>query len=160
MLTDASAGHLPLPDSMAGRRFALLVARFNTEITEVLKERCVAGLLECGVQESDIDVFYVPGAWELPQVASRLGHLHRHHCLIALGCVIRGETSHFDFVAGEASDGLSSVARAINLPVIFGVLTPDTVEQAWDRAHADRGDKGREFALSGAHMVSLYEGLR
>ncbi len=160
MLSEASAAHLPPPDSMSGRRFALLVARFHTEITEVLKDRCLAGLLECGVAEGDIDVYYVPGAWELPQVASRLGHLHRHDCLIALGCVIRGETSHFDFVAGEASDGLSSVARAVNLPVIFGVLTPDTVEQAWDRADMNKGDKGREFALSAAHMVTLYEGLR
>ncbi len=160
MLKDVSAGHLPPPDSMTGRRFALLVARFNSEITEVLEDRCIAGLLECGVEETDIDVFHVPGSWELPQVASRLGHLHRHDCLIALGCVIRGETSHFDFVAGEASDGLSSVARAVNMPVIFGVLTPDTVEQAWDRAHQEKGDKGREFALAAAHMVTLYEGLR
>jgi 6,7-dimethyl-8-ribityllumazine synthase len=160
MLTGAPAGHLPPPDSMAGRRFAVLVARFNSDITEVLLGRCVAGLVECGVLEPDIDVFHVPGAWELPQVASRLGHLHRHDCIIALGCVIRGETAHFDFVAGEASDGLSSVARATNLPVIFGVLTPDTVEQAWERADAERGDRGREFALSAAHMVALYEGLR
>jgi 6,7-dimethyl-8-ribityllumazine synthase len=160
MLTEPSGGHLPPPESMAGRRFALLVARFNSEITEVLRDRCIEGLRECGVLERDIDVFHVPGSWELPQVASRLGHLHRHDCLIALGCVIRGETSHFDFVAGEASDGLSSVARAVNLPIIFGVLTPDTVEQAWDRAHAERADKGREFALSAAHMVTLYEGLR
>jgi 6,7-dimethyl-8-ribityllumazine synthase len=160
MLTDASAGHLPPAESMAGRRFALLVARFNSEITEVLKDRCLAGLLEFGALESDIDVFYVPGAWELPQVASRLGHLRRHDCVIALGCVIRGETSHFEFVASEASDGLSSVARAVNLPIIFGVLTTDTIEQAWGRTQADKADKGREFALSAAHMVSLYKDLR
>ena len=160
MLTDASAAHLPTPPSMPGRRFAVLVARFNSEITDVLRERCVAGLVECGVDEGDIDVMHVPGAWELPQVASHLSRLKRHDCVIALGCVIRGETAHFDFVAGEASSGLGAVARGESLPIVFGVLTPDTEEQAWERAAPDKGDKGREFALSALHMVTLYEGLR
>ena len=153
-----SESHLGTTEPLPGRRFAVVVALFNREITEVLEERCREGLRECGVAEQDVEVFHVPGAWELPQTVGRLVRLGRHDAVVALGCVIRGETAHFDFVAGEASQGLGAVARESDIPVVFGVLTPDTEEQAWARTDPDRGDKGREFALSAAHMVALYEG--
>jgi len=149
--------HLDVPEPMPERRFAVVVARFNRDITEVLERRCLEGLRECGVAEDDIDLYRVPGSWELPQTVARLVRLDRHDGIIALGCVIRGETAHFDFVAGEASEGLGAVARDSDIPVIFGVLTPDTEDQAWARTDPERGDRGRDFALSAAHMGALYE---
>jgi len=151
--------HLDLPTPLPGRRVAVVVARFNREITEVLETRCRDGLRECGIADGDVDLLHVPGSWELPQTVARLVRLERHDAIIALGCVIRGETAHFDFVAGEASEGLGAVARGSDIPVVFGVLTPDTEEQAWERTAPERGDKGREFALSAAHMIALYEEL-
>jgi len=154
VLTDES--HLEVPEPLPGRRFAVVVARFNREITETLERRCVETLIEGGVSEDDIDVVRVPGSWELPQTVGRVVRLNTHDGIVALGCVIRGETAHFDFVAGEASRGLGAIARLSDIPIIFGVLTPDNEEQAWERAGVDRGDRGREFALSALHMVALF----
>ncbi len=106
-----------------------------------------------------MDFYRVPGAWELPQEARRIAALNRHDAFIALGCVIRGETPHFDYVAGEASSGLGAVAREIVIPVLFGVLTTDTPDQAWARASREAGNKGRELAHSALHLIGLYEGL-
>jgi 6,7-dimethyl-8-ribityllumazine synthase len=151
--------HLPAPASLPGRRFGIVVARFNAEVTEMLLEGCLEGLTDHGVGADDIEVLYVPGAWELPQTVQRAGRSGRFNAVIALGCVIRGETPHFDYVAGEAAHGLGHAARALDVPVIFGVLTTDSAEQAVERAGRDRGDKGREFALSALHMVQTFEGL-
>ncbi len=101
----------------------------------------------------------MPGAWERPQAARRIAALNRHDALIALGCVIRGETPHFDYVAGEAASGLGSVAREIDIPLLFGVLTTDTPDQAWARASQKVGNKGRELAKSALYMIGLFESL-
>ena len=151
-----SAGHLPTPRSGPGARVAVLVARFNADITEELRAGCVEGLVEHGVGDGDIHVFFVPGSWELPQAARRLAFGAGFDAIIALGCVIRGETTHFDFVAGEASAGLGQVARSIDIPLIFGVLTTDTTQQAEARAARGQGNKGRELAISALAMIDFH----
>ena len=159
MRSTESGSHLPDPPPAEGRRIAVIAARFNGDVSTELVEGCRAGLSKIGVLPDDVDVYWVPGAWELPQTARKVASLGRHDAIIALGCVIRGETAHFDFVAGEASQGLGAVARTLDVPLLFGVLTTDTHEQAWARASRDEDDKGREVALSALHMVALYAGL-
>ena len=151
--------HLPDPPPAPGRRIAILASRFNDDITNEIVEGCRSALGDFGVGPRDIDVYWVPGAWELPQTARRVAAVGRHDALVAVGCVIRGETPHFDYVAGEASAGLGAVARALDVPLLFGVLTTDTHEQAWLRAARDQDDKGRELALAALHMVALYAAL-
>lgn len=151
--------HLPGPTPAPGRRVGILVSRFNSDVTGELLGGCRDALEEFGVGAGAVDVYWVPGAWELPQAARRIAALKHHDALIALGCVIRGETSHFDYVAGEASSGLGAVAREIDIPLLFGVLTTDTADQAWARASREAGNKGRELAHSALHMVGLYDGL-
>lgn len=150
-----------LDGSLDGRglRMAVLCTRFHGDITETLLDRCRATLAAHGVSADAVEVVRVPGAWELPQAAARLAALDRHDVLVAIGCVIRGDTPHFDYVAGEATRGLGEVARDYDRPVIFGVLTTDTEEQAWERARADGQDKGRELALAALEMGLLYRGL-
>lgn len=138
---------------------ALVVARFNGAITERLVEGARDCLVRHGVADGDIDVIRVPGAWELPSVVARVAALHRHDAIIALGCVIRGATPHFDHVAGEASSGLGAVARQQSIPVIFGVLTTDTIEQAVERSGTKAGNKGWDAALSALEMINLYGSL-
>jgi 6,7-dimethyl-8-ribityllumazine synthase len=139
-----------------GRRFAIVAARFNAHITDVLEGRARATLIEQGTDEAAVETFQVPGAWELPQAAARILSTGRFDALIALGCVVRGETAHFDFIAGEAARGLTDVALRSTTPVIFGVLTTENEEQAVERADPARGDKGREAALAALHMADLY----
>ncbi|GMR13297.1 MAG: 6,7-dimethyl-8-ribityllumazine synthase [Gemmatimonadota bacterium] len=160
MQLKGSESHLPTPRSGAGVRVAVLVARFNSSITDELRAGCIEGLIEHGVAQADIHVGYVPGAWELPQAAITAASAARFDAIVALGCVIRGETSHFDYVAGEAASGLGAVARSIDIPLIFGVLTTDTVEQAEARAARDRGNKGRESALSALGMIDFNMDVR
>ncbi len=147
------------PDPAPGRRIGIIAARFNSDVTEEMLEGCQSTLEEFGVEADAVDVYRVPGAWELPQAARRIAALDRHDALIALGCVIRGETPHFDYVAGEASSGLGAVARELDIPLLFGVLTADTPDQALARASQEVGNKGRELAQSALHMIRLYEGL-
>lgn len=154
-----AGAHLPDTPSGAGKRFAVVVARFNGEITSPLLEGCLAGLREHDVSDEDIDIHHVPGAWELPQVVARLTRVATHDAIVALGCVIRGDTPHFDFVAGEAAHGLGAVARNSTVPVVFGVLTTETLAQAQERAFRDRGDKGWEFALSALHLAALSDAM-
>ena len=143
-----------------GRRFALVVSRFNEEITAEMLEGARDCLVQHQVAEADVEVFRVPGAWELPQATRALVDAGRHDAVVALGCVIRGETPHFEFVAGEAARGLGEVARDGDVPVTFGVLTTETVDQAAERADRDRGDKGREAALAALEMVALLDRIR
>ena len=159
MRSPESGSHLPDPVGAAGRRIAIIAARFNGDVTAELVEGCRAGLVEFGVGDDDLDVYWVPGAWELPQTARRVASQGRHDAIIALGCVIRGETAHFDYVAGEANDGLGALARTLDVPLLFGVLTTETHEQAWTRASREQDNKGREVALSALHMVALYSEL-
>ncbi len=154
-----TGSHLPDPAVAPGRRIGIIVARFNSDVTEEMLEGCQSTLEEFGVEADAVDVYWVPGAWELPQAARRIAALNRHDALIALGCVIRGETPHFDYVAGEASSGLGAVARELDIPLLFGVLTTDTPDQAWARASREVGNKGRELAQSALHMIRLYEDL-
>lgn len=140
----------------AGKRFALVVSRFNELVTERLVAGARAGLLQHGVAEEDVDVIWVPGAWELPPVVRRTAHGGRYAGIVALGCIIRGETPHFDYVAGQAAGGLAGVALEAPVPVIFGVLTTDTAEQALARAGGKSGNKGWEAALGALEMADLY----
>lgn len=142
-----------------GKRFAILVTRFNSLVTEQLVSGARDCLLRHGVQEEGIDLYRVPGAWELPAVAARVAKMARHDGIIALGCVIRGGTPHFEYVAGEATRGLGMVARDSAIPVSLGVLTTDTVDQALERAGTKAGNKGWDAALSALEMVSLFQGL-
>ena len=141
--------------SGAGLRFGVVVSRFHDHITEVLLESAVNCLTEHGAATEDIEVYRVPGAWELPQACSRLARAGRHDALLALGCVIRGETAHFDLISGEVARGLGVVALETTVPVAFGVLTTETEAQAIERADPERGNKGREAALAALEMADL-----
>ncbi|MEQ8331208.1 MAG: 6,7-dimethyl-8-ribityllumazine synthase [Longimicrobiales bacterium] len=140
-----------------GIRAAVVVARFNADITERLLDGARECLDEHGAAE--VDVYRVPGAWELPQAAARIVERGVHHCVITLGCVIRGETPHFHYVCSEANRGLGAVARSASIPVVFGVLTTDDLAQAEARARPGPANKGYEAALSALQMVSLFADL-
>jgi len=140
-----------------GVRAAVLVARFNQDITERLLAGARACLEEHGVR--GVDVYRVPGAWELPQAARLLADKGVHGCIVALGCVIRGETPHFHYVCDEANRGLGEVARAAPMPLVFGVLTTDDHAQAAARAGEGPSNKGYEAALSALQMVAFRRGL-
>lgn len=140
-------------------RIALLVARFNSMVTEQLLEGTRHHLLEEGIPESRLTVFRVPGSWELPQAAQRIALSGEHDAIIAIGCVIRGETAHFDLVANQASDGLGRVALAADIPVIFGVLATDTPEQAMARAEEGPAGRGAEFARAALDMLAFRRSL-
>lgn len=140
-----------------GARIALLVARFNNMVTEQLLSGARERLLARGVAEDRIGVYRVPGAWDLPQAARRLAGSGRYDAIVAIGCVIRGETAHFEYVAGHASDGLGQVALSADIPVVFGVLTTDTAEQALSRADVYDANYGSEFADSALTMFALFD---
>ncbi len=142
-----------------GRRFAIAVARFNELVTRELLEGALAGLHAHGVAEEDVDVVWVPGAFELPLVAQRLAGSRTFDAVICLGAVIRGETAHFELVAGEAAAGIREAAEATGVPVTFGVLTTETLEQALDRAGGKHGNKGWDAATAAIEMASLLEQL-
>lgn len=142
-----------------GHRVAIAAARFNGQIVEQLIIGAIDGLVRHGVAEDAITVARCPGSWELPLVAKRLAASGTYDSVIALGAVIRGETPHFDYVAGEAAKGLAMVQMETNVPVIFGVLTTDTTDQAQARAGGKAGNKGYDAAVSAIEMVNLLEGL-
>ena len=142
-------------------KYGIVVARFNSFIVESLLSGAIDALKRHGgVQEESIDVIRVPGAYELPLAAQAMAANGDYDAIIALGAVIRGSTPHFDFVANEATKGLASVGLSHELPVIFGVLTTDTIEQAVERAGTKAGNKGAEAALSALEMVSLLRKIR
>jgi 6,7-dimethyl-8-ribityllumazine synthase len=136
-------------------RMAFVVSRFNGFIVERLLEGAVDALGRHGVGQDQLTTVRVPGAWEMPFAAQRLARSGQYEAVIALGCVIRGGTPHFDYVAGEAAKGISNVATQQDLPVIFGVLTTESIEQAIERAGTKAGNKGAEAAMSALEMVSL-----
>ena len=143
----------------SGLRVAVVAARFNAEITDSLLAGALAALREHGAADDDITTLRVPGAWELPQTAARAVETGRFDAVVTLGCVIRGETPHFDFVCQEASLGLGAVARDADIPVVFGVLTTDDVVQARARAGAGKDNKGYEAAMAAIEMARVYRGL-
>ena len=146
--------------SSKGLRFAIVVARFNSFITERLLAGALDALARTGCAESDIEIVKVPGSWEMPVVARELAERKRHDAIICLGAVIRGDTPHFDYVAGEAAKGLGQVAAQTGVPVAFGVLTCITLEQAIDRAGAKGGNKGFDAAMTAVEMADLMRRLR
>jgi 6,7-dimethyl-8-ribityllumazine synthase len=143
----------------AGRRFAVIVSRFNELVTDRLLDGATGCLAQHGVRPEDVDVVRVPGAFELPAAAAALIRSGGYDGLVVLGCVIRGETPHFDFVAGEASRGLQELAMAHPVGLGFGLLTTDTTAQAVARAGGDRGNKGWEAALTALEMADLLRRL-
>lgn len=138
-------------------RIGLLVARFNNLVTDQLMDGVRERLLAEGIPKDSVSVHHVPGAWDLPQAARRMADSGRYDAIIAIGCVIRGETAHFDYVAGNASDGLGQVALSAGIPVVFGVLTTDTALQAMARADTDGADRGGEFAEAALMLLDLYD---
>jgi len=146
--------------SAAGLRFAIIVSRFNSFITERLLAGAMDALGRTGAGADDIDVIKVPGSWEVPMVASEVARGHRYDAVICLSAVIRGDTPHFDYVAAEAAKGVAHAAVETGVPVAFGVLTTNTLEQAIDRAGAKGGNKGFDAAMSAIEMANLMRALR
>jgi 6,7-dimethyl-8-ribityllumazine synthase len=143
-----------------GLRFAIVVSRFNSFITERLISGALDALHRSGASDDNIELVRVPGSWEMPVTVSALLEQERHDAIICLGAVIRGETPHFDYVAGEAAKGLAQSALASGVPVAFGVLTTNTLDQAIDRAGAKGGNKGFEAAMTAIEMANLLRDLR
>ena len=138
-----------------GIRVGIVAARFNEFITSKLLSGAMDGLVRHDVQEEDIHVAWVPGAFEIPLIASKMAKSGKYDAVIALGAVIRGSTSHYDYVRNEVSKGIAAVALESDIPVMFGVLTTDTIEQAIERAGTKAGNKGYDCALSAIEMVNL-----
>ena len=143
----------------ADGRYAILVTRFNSFVVEALLEGAVDALVRHGVSRDAIAIYRVPGAWELPVAAKRIAEKGDVDAIITLGAVIRGGTAHFEYVAGEAAKGIAAVQNSTGVPVAFGVLTVDTIEQAIERSGTKAGNKGAEAALSAVEMVSLFKHL-
>ena len=141
------------------RRFAVVASRFNEVIVEKLVDGALDALVRHGVAADDIDVIWVPGAWELPIAARRLLSSERYDALVALGAVIRGDTPHFEYVAGEASRGLATASVEYDTPIGFGLLTCDNDEQAQARAGGAHGNKGWDAALAALEMADLFARL-
>lgn len=142
-----------------GRKVAIVVARFNSFVTERLVEGAVDCLVRHGVDDRDLTLVRVPGSWEIPLAVQKLAKQGGHDGIVALGAVIRGDTPHFDYVAAEVSKGIAAVGLSADLPVSFGVLTTDSVDQAVDRAGAKVGNKGWDAAQTLIEMMSLGEAL-
>ena len=143
--------------SAGGARFAILAARFNALVVEQLEAGALDALRRHGVAERNITRIKAPGAWDLPVVAQRLAASGRYDAIIAVGAVIRGATPHFDYVAGACAKGLAQVALRSGLPVAFGVLTVDSIEQAMERSGAKAGNKGAEAALAALETVNVMQ---
>jgi 6,7-dimethyl-8-ribityllumazine synthase len=144
----------------AGMRFGLVVSRFNDVVSTPLLEGAVEALELHGASADDIAIAWVPGAFEIPIAAREIAEHGGVDAVVCLGAVIRGETAHFDYVAGEAARGIASVHASTGVPATFGVLTVDTLEQALDRAGGKHGNKGADAAMAAVEMVSLLRELR
>ena len=143
-----------------GLRFAIVVGRFNSFITERLLEGAIDAIVRCGGKAANIDIVRIPGAWEFAVTVRAIAAGKRHDALICLGAVIRGDTPHFDYVAGEAARGIAAASVETGVPIAFGVLTTNTVEQAIDRAGAKSGNKGFDAAMTAIEMTNLLRRLR
>src|SRR5690554_988216 len=141
--------------TQAQGRYALLVSRWNSFVVDRLKEGAIDTLLRHGIADDQIDIYYTPGSFELPLVAKRIAAKGEYAAIVALGAVIRGGTPHFEYVAGECTKGLAQVSLESGIPIAFGVLTVDTIEQAIERAGTKAGNKGVEAAATALEMVSL-----
>jgi len=140
-----------------GKKFALVVSRFNDFITEKLLSGALDALIRSGAADEDIEVVRVPGCFEIPLVAKKMAKTSRFNAVICLGAVIRGSTPHFDYVSAEVSKGVAQVGMESEIPVIFGVITTDTIEQAIERAGTKAGNKGWSAAIAAVEMANLFE---
>ena len=147
------------PTRPAGR-FAVVAARFNEEITKRLVSGAVGALTDAGLPESSVDVHWVPGSFELPQAAAHLARTGHYAGIVCVGCVIKGQTPHFDFVAGQAAAGIQRVGLDTGVPSAFGVITALTEAQAWERAGGDVGNRGQEAAEAALEMAAFVRDLR
>ena len=143
-----------------GKKFGIVASRFNEFTTKELIAGCIDTLLRHGAEEKDTQVTWVPGAFEIPLVAQRLAKSKSFDAVICLGTVIRGATPHFDYIAAEVAKGIAKVCMDTGLPVIFGIITADTIEQAVERAGTKDGNKGRDAALSAIEMANLVSQLK
>jgi 6,7-dimethyl-8-ribityllumazine synthase len=137
-------------------KFAMVVGRFNSFVVESLLEGAIDALVRQGIPESDIEIYRVPGAFEIPLAVKRIAESKKYDAIVALGAVIRGGTPHFEYVAGECTKGLGSLSLEYGLPVAFGVLTVDSIEQAIERSGTKAGNKGAEAAMSALEMIQLF----
>ena len=142
-----------------GFRFAIIASRWNSFLTSKLVEGAIDGLERLGADEESVEIFHVPGSFELPLTAQKVAASGNFDAVICIGVVIRGETPHFDYVAGEAAKGVTNASLNTGVPVLFGVVTTDTVEQALNRSGIKAGNKGFEAAMSAVELVNLYKGL-
>ncbi|MDW7772738.1 MAG: 6,7-dimethyl-8-ribityllumazine synthase [Desulfobulbaceae bacterium] len=142
-----------------GKKLGIVVSRFNSFISEKLLEGAIDSLVRSGVNDSDIDVARVPGAFEIPLIAQNMAKSGKYDAVICLGVVIRGATPHFDYVAGEVAKGTAQVMLDSRIPVLFGVLTTETIEQAIERAGSKAGNKGAEVAVAALEMINLMSSL-
>jgi 6,7-dimethyl-8-ribityllumazine synthase len=143
-----------------GKKFALVVSRFNDFITDKLLSGAVDALVRSGAAPDDIEVVKVPGAFEIPLAAKRMAGTERFDAIVCLGAVIRGSTPHFDYVSAEVSKGVAAVGLEADVPVIFGVITTDTIEQAIERAGAKAGNKGWSAAMAAVEMANLFGAIK
>ena len=139
------------------KKFAIVVSRFNDFITEKLLNGALDALIRSGAADKDIEVIKVPGSFEIPLVAKKIAQTNRFNAIICLGAIIRGSTPHFDYVAAEVSKGIASVSLESEIPIIFGVITTDTIEQAIERAGTKAGNKGWSAAMAAVEMANLIE---
>jgi 6,7-dimethyl-8-ribityllumazine synthase len=146
--------------SATGFRFAIVVSRFNSFVTDPLLAGALDALKQRGAGIEDVDVVRVPGAWELPIAARTIAERKKYDAIVCLGAVIRGDTPHFDYVAGEAARGIADVSAATGVPIAFGLLTTNTVEQATERAGGRHGNKGFDAAMTAIEMANLLRKLR
>jgi 6,7-dimethyl-8-ribityllumazine synthase len=142
-----------------GKKFAIVVARFNSFLSEKLLEGALDSLIRSGAATDDIDVVRVPGAFEIPLIAKRLAGAQKYHAVIVLGVVIRGATPHFDVVVNEVSKGSAQASLETGVPVLFGVLTTETIEQAIERSGTKAGNKGAEVAVAAIEMANIIDQL-
>ena len=154
MKIEKSTDEAPLPQ-LAGKRFAIVVARFYADLANWLEDGARRGLRACGLDDGAVDVVPVPGCFEIPLAAHRLIEQGGYDGVVALGVVVRGDTPHFDYVAGECARGIMDVQLATGVPIGFGVLTTNTLAQAEERADPARGDKGYEAAVAAATLVAI-----
>lgn len=140
-----------------GKKVGIVISRFNELVSKNLLEGCIEELKKQGVDDENIDVFWVPGSFEIPQVLAKLCDSKNFDVFIALGAVIRGETPHFDYIASQLTKAVTELSLTKKIPIILGVLTCDTLEQAIERAGAKQGNKGRMSALAAIEMANLYQ---
>ncbi|MCX5711825.1 MAG: 6,7-dimethyl-8-ribityllumazine synthase [Candidatus Omnitrophica bacterium] len=140
-----------------GKKFGIAVSRFNDLVTKELLSGCIDTLVRHGAEENEIHVVWAPGAYEIPLVAQKMAKSKKYDAIICLGAVIRGATPHFDYIAAEASKGVAKVSLDSGMPVIFGIITADTIEQAIERAGTKDGNKGRDAALNAIEMANVLE---